>query len=57
MEIVGAATVLERAKVDHLQESPEGTPTLEGLFWRQKYNYANEDALIVSSLFSLQRPR
>ena len=51
MEIIGAATVSEGVRVDHLQEFPEGTPTIEGLFWRQKYDYANRNALTVSFFF------
>ena len=54
MEIIAAATVSEGAKVEHLQEFPEGTGTIEGLFWRQKYDYANQNALAVSRLLNLQ---
>ena len=54
MEIIGAATVSETAKVDHLQESPEGSPTIEGLFWRQKYDYAERNALAVGFRFNSQ---
>ena len=54
MEIIGAATVSEGAKVDHLQEFPEETGTIEGLFWRQKYDYVEQNALAVGCLLNSQ---
>ena len=49
MDIVDAMTVTDKAEVSHVEEK-HNEPPIEGLFWRQKFDYLTNRLTVTSTL-------